>query len=166
MERVSWVCLRRKDGPNADKKITFMSFHNYNNTVSYEGARVFCQAVAAMKTLTGLYVVAGVDFNCEEEKLHPKIQEDPDPTEGLNIPDYNMSERRTKSKKKMIDFIVTTLNPEEVSVEVVDFTASDGIASKLKGTVVVDSEGKPHIYSIEDYGITVDHDPLLCKLTL
>jgi hypothetical protein len=74
-ERVVWVCLKRTDGPNAGKTIFFMSFHNYNTTESYKGASVFCEAVAAMKTRTRLDVVAGVDFNCEEEELDLTLQE-------------------------------------------------------------------------------------------
>jgi hypothetical protein len=73
-ERVVWVCLKRTDGPNVGKTIFFMSFHNYNTTESYKGASVFCEAVAAMKTRTGLDVVAGVDFNCEEEELDLTLQ--------------------------------------------------------------------------------------------
>jgi endonuclease/exonuclease/phosphatase family metal-dependent hydrolase len=170
-ERVVWVCLKRTDGPNVGKTIFFMSFHNYNTTESYKGASVFCEAVAAMKTRTGLDVVAGVDFNCEEEELDLTLQEkSPKPikpavkpqAKGVNIPKYELSKRR---KEKKIDFIVTTLNPDEVSVEVVDFTASDGIASKLEGKVVEDSKKKKHIYSIAEFGTTVDHDPLLCTLT-
>ena len=52
-----------------------MSFHNYNTTESYKGARVLCEAVAAMKTRTRLDVVAGVDFNCKEEELDLTLQE-------------------------------------------------------------------------------------------
>ena len=180
-ERVSWVCLKRKDGPNAGKCIFFMSFHNYYTTESKKGASVFCGAVAAMKRETKFDVVAGVDFNCEEEDLDLTLQEKPavtqtkksaatpqekpGPTTPVHIPKYNMSKRRTTSEKKKIDYIVTTLNPEEVSVEVVDFTASDGTASKLEGKVVEDRKGEKYTYIIDDFDTVVDHDPLLCTIT-
>ena len=231
-ERVSWVCLRRKNGPNAGKTITFMSFHNYNTIKSHEGASVFCGLVRAMKYEIGFDVVAGVDFNCEEEKLDPTQPEKPHPTQpekphptqpekldptqpekphptqpekphptqpekphptqpekldptqpeeldptqpeefntkqkwnGINIPQYDMSQRRTRKNKKKIDYIVTTLGQYEVSVKPIDFTAPGGTASKLEGKLIEDSRRETHSYRSDDYDIVVDHDPLLCTLT-
>ena len=152
IERTSWVCLKRKDTPNA-KPIIFMSFHNYNNKDSNKGATVFCKAVAVMKRLTTFDVVAGGDFNCNIEKL---------PGMGvINIPGYAESERRKKRKgrgKAKIDFFVT--EPKfRVKVNARDFTAPGDIARKL-------ARKAGCTYTVEHYDNSVDHDPLICTLTI
>lgn len=161
-ERVSWVCLRRKDGPNAGREIIFMSFHNYYTKGSDKSARVFCKAVAEMKSRTGVDVVAGADFNCEFDK--DKVGEENEDKawkEKIYIPKYTMSTRR----RSKIDYIITTLKtPDEVRVEARE--PWDIAASRLEGRVVVDKNGDKYSFSPDDYHKTVDHDPLICTLTL
>ena len=161
-ERVSWVCLRRRDGPNAGREIIFMSFHNYYTSESDKGARVFCKAMEEMKSQTRVDVVAGADFNCKFDKYKVGGEEKSKACkEQITVPKYTMSTRRTSK----IDYIITTLKtPDEVRVEA--RAPWDIAASSLKGRVVVDSNGKEHTFSADDYHKTVDHDPLICTLTL
>lgn len=158
-ERVSWVRLKKKNDPNAGREIIFMSFHNYYTTESDNGARVFCKAVAEMKSRTGVDVVAGADFNCEFDK--DKVEENSKEwKEQIHIPNYTMSTRR----RSKIDYIITAQKTPDVRVEARE--PWDIATSRLEGRVVVDSEGERHTFSADDYHKTVDHDPLICTLTL
>ena len=154
-ERTSWVCLKRKDGPCADRRIVFMSFHNYYTPESSRGAKVFCKTVAAMSRRAEAPVLAGADFNCNiEEKLDEKELKD-------MILDY----KKTGRRKDKIDFFVTTATPLEMqlTVEARDFT--NGTGKKLEGKSIRNSKGKTYTFTTDDFGTVLDHDPLVCTMT-
>ena len=154
-ERTSWVCLKRKDGPCAGRRIVFMSFHNYYTSESSKGAKVFCKTVAAMSRRARAPVLAGADFNCDiEETLDEKELKD-------MILDYKKTERR----EDKIDFFVTTASPPEIQlrVEARDFTKGTG--KKLEGKSIINAKGETYTFTTDEFGTVLDHDPLVCTLT-
>ena len=154
-ERTSWVCLKRKDGPCAGRRIVFMSFHNYYTSESSKGAKVFCKTVAAMSRRARAPVLAGADFNCDiEETLDEKELKD-------MILDYKKTERR----EDKIDFFVTTASPPEIHlrVEARDFTKGTG--KKLEGKLIRHAKGKTYTFTTAEFGTVLDHDPLVCTMT-
>ena len=162
-ERTSLVCLRRNDGPHINRSIIFVSFHNYNTKDSDKGAKLFCKAVAVLGDQTGFDVVAGADFNCNIEKL--LIAE---LGEGIRIADYTMTTRRENRKGRgheKIDFIVTKTELQ-TDVKAQDFMARRGIAKQLHEKEVKNTKGQICNFTSEDYDKSVDHDPLVCTLTL
>ena len=131
--------------------------------ITLEAARMFCQMVDILRNLTGTVVVAGADLNCDIESFD-------DFQQASMILPYTLTQRRIKRKK--IDFILLTAPPGRVvnhHIQALDFMPSNNdTLNALHGIIRgVFCQGQNVAYNIRDYcGRAVDHDPIVCDLTL
>ena len=157
--RLSIVGLSVKDHPEIPIMI-FLSFHNYykqaTHVVRVQIAREFCQLVTIIQELTGCVVVGGADLNCQLSR---------EDIEEFNVIDYEPTERRSASGKKIDYFVVAPPDSaEKASVEAWNFkdTKDGDFLHPLMSGLQRPGSGVP--YTNERYTTVLDHDPLVCEI--
>ena len=136
-----------------------MSFHNVSNREGGAASYVdgFRQMVAIIRELTGCVVVVGTDLNHHLENP------------GLNVPLYEPTSRHTRDT--IIDYFILD-KPPNVRAEVTawDFIEARDDDSNPLHEVMRDLLRPPtprgEAPTIDQYGKAVDHDPLVCELTI
>ena len=119
------------------QKVIFMSFHNgYRNPYVQEGAKVFCKLVFEIQRKTKCFVVGGADLNCQLSTSEKS---------KYGVVEYQVTDRR--SKQKTIDYFVI---------------APPDTAKKVNALNLIPIDK----YTSDQCETALDHDPLVCKLTI
>ena len=133
----------------------FLSFHNQR---SREVASAFCQVVKTLDQELDMLVVAGADMNCPLGTFK---------THGTHIPFFPSSKRRSH---KPIDFLVFSRSSVEALVRCEGLEdAYHKKSSKLHKLVreeVKRMKTEDKEFTIDTLNLALDHDPLVCELTL
>ena len=150
-DRTSSAQLRHKE---TKEVINFVSFHNKRKGLKSDkiGQRAskFCAIVLKIFENEGSLVVAGVDFNCDE--YHFKDY-------NTRVPHYASTGRR-----KVIDFFILTGEHREANVSAVDIFPRDDHMHAYRE--FFRELKRNHRFTQRNYSSILDHDPLVCELTL
>ena len=128
--------------------INFVSFHNARK--SKESASKFCEIISKIFENEESLVVAGVDFNCGEYDFSYY---------DTQVPRYAPTGRR-----KVIDFFILKGEPT-VNVYAVDVFPRDNDHTHAYHQFFRDLR-RQHQFTQRNYSSILDHDPLVCELTL
>lgn len=155
-DRLSHVGLKRKgDKLVPENVIIFMSFHNvYKDPDTRDrAAKGLCRIVHILQERTAAVVLAGADMN---QPIAPEEV----------VLEYVPTERRRRIGR-VIDYILAS-PPNRVPV--VATTALDFVTAENDDLnplhALVTGLLQPVINTIEQYSQALDHDPLLCELTI
>ena len=156
--RVAIVGLKRRGHhSSSEERVTvFMSFHNVHTSQGREvrdrAAEGFCEIVSTLRETTGTVVVAGADLNCEIH-ANPLILH------------YDLTQRR----RRKIDYFLLASPPdteERSSVVALDFCGAQEDPLSPLHRLVTDLLRPPTVGSIDDYDRSLNHDPLVCDLSI
>ena len=156
-DRMIIVCLKRR-GFTKSPIMIFISFHNiYKVKDCYvrESARLFCQIVLEIQRRTRCVVVAGADLNHQLSTRYC--------TElGATLMQYEVTERRSEGLKVDYCIVAPASTAEEASIKALNFIdteESDSLHSLMSRLMKTK-------YKYTDYKEALDHDPLMCELTI
>ena len=159
-DRISAVRLRHK---TTGTVIVFMSFHNVRTSAGGVGgvgrmASGFCRMVSTIaRKQEHQVVVAGADLNCGHFQHN-----------GARVEDYRPTERRkTKSK---VDFVILDWPRESIvhtEISALDFIPDGSTHPFHQVFQDLDrTETEKDRFSVDQYNRSLDHDPLVCRLTV
>ena len=163
-DRMIIVGLKIRDNPKSPIMI-FISFHNiYKVDDRYvrESAKLFCDLVLEIQRQTGCVVVAGADLNHQLSTRYC--------TElGATLMQYEVTERRSEGLKVDYCIVAPASTAEEASAEALNFVdteESDTLHSLMSNPIPRPNSDEPCNYTDDDYKAALDHDPLVCELTI
>ena len=164
-ERMTIVCLKMiRDNPKSPIMI-FISFHNiYKVKDCYvrESAKLFCDLVLEIQRRTGCVVVGGADLN---HQLSARYRS----TLGANLMQYEVTERRSEGLKVDYCIVAPASTAEEASAKALNFVdteESDTLHSLMRDLIPKPDLVEPRGYTNSVYKAALDHDPLVCDLTI
>ena len=136
-KRMSLVCLKIR---GTGTKLIFVSFHNgYKIPYAKEGAIAACELISEIQKKKKCFVIGGADFNHQlsnDDKLK------------FGAVEYQVTQRRSEKRKVDSIVIAPTGTAKEASVKAIDpFETAEQVVT-------------------ENHTEVVDHDPLVCQLTI
>ena len=162
--RMITVGLKIRDNPKSPIMI-FISFHNiYKVDDCYvrESARLFCELVLEIQRQTGCIVVGGADLNHQLSTRYC--------TElGATLMQYEVTERRSEGLKVDYCIVAPASTAEEASAKALNFIdteESDTLHSLMRNPIPKPNSVEPCGYKNDHYKEALDHDPLVCELTI
>ena len=156
--RVAIVRLRHKE---TGKVIVFLSFHNIQHGKKL--ATGFCEIVRMIAEHKKLPVVVGADLNCKAKDFSSAA--------SVYVPKYDLTDRRSSGSKGKIDFFLHSSPSTGVvkitgSVSALDVFPCDDTDNDFRFHLLNMRKRTNRKYSVHEYSASLNHDPLLCKLTV